>query len=164
MDNKLVKSETTSDFSFNLYKLADIRCFASVRVRVTPQWVGMSVAGQPIWDLTNLSEAKKPCFPRDGTAICFDVLTSRGKLTEDLFHLLRREKHAHFKAHCGSTCKWNGCIFFLIFFTWGQRRRKKHLWSSHGLNEERFLAFRHIKGLCPATPTSSQMQYAHHST
>lgn len=30
--------------------------------------------------------------------------------------------------------------FFLIFFTWGQKKkgRKKHLWSPHGLNEERY--------------------------
>lgn len=49
--------------------------------------------------LTNLTEAEL-CLPGDSSAICFDVLTSSEKLTEDLFHLLRREKHAHFKAHC----------------------------------------------------------------
>lgn len=107
----------------------------------------------------NLTEAKL-CFPDDSSAICFDVLTCSGKMTEDLFHLLRREKHAYFKAHCWSTCKWNGSIFSDLLYM----RAKKHLWSSHGLNEERYLAFRHIKGLCPAASTSPQLQYAHHST
>lgn len=43
--------------------------------------------GRPISDLSSLTGAK-PCFPGDGQAICFDVLTRCGKLTEDLFHLL----------------------------------------------------------------------------
>lgn len=59
----------------------------------------------------------------------------------------------------------NGMVTFFSDLLYMRVKKKKlSLIITSILNEQRYLAHRHMKGPCPTTPAAPRLQYAHQST